>query len=233
MEVESKVESEYKGQRVISVVLLQYCSICYNSIKRNEVERMKVRNGEYMIKEFETLREEIKHKIELGNTIWMFGITTITTLLFVAIELGKRELLLLPYCIIIPIQLRIAYYSSAMLRLSTYIAVFLESEIEELNWETRINDYFIERKSNLFDKAIEKQRFFDIGALGFICSSLYLIKYCSSIDNNIGFWNLVINIAPAIILLGITVLILLRKGAYPNSRSDWMKEWKKIKDKES
>ena len=103
-------------------------------INVNEVDKS-ANNPDNIIKEYEELRNEIKQKVELHNSLITFMITTVIAILAFAVEGDSTILYLLPFGIIIPISMRVTYYRTAMLKLSAYIIVFLESEIEELNWD--------------------------------------------------------------------------------------------------
>lgn len=92
---------------------------------------------ENIIREYETLREEIKQKIELHNSLITFMITTVVAILAFALESNNTLLYLLPFCVIISISMRIAYYMEAIVKLSAYIIIYIEDKIEGLNWETR------------------------------------------------------------------------------------------------
>ena len=76
------------------------------------------------IKEYDNLRNEINQKIELHNTLLTFTITTTVAVLTFALSQNKTILYLIPFCILIPMSMRIAYYRSAMSKLSAYMIVF-------------------------------------------------------------------------------------------------------------
>lgn len=90
-----------------------------------------------LIIEYEELRNEINQKVELHNSLVTFMITTVVAILAFALESENSLLYILPFGIIIPISMRVTYYRTVMTKLSSYISVYLESDIEELNWETR------------------------------------------------------------------------------------------------
>lgn len=79
---------------------------------------------ENMIKEYDILRNEINQKIELHNTLLTFTITTTVAVLALALAQKSSILYLIPFCILIPMSMRIAYYRTAMAKLSAYMIVF-------------------------------------------------------------------------------------------------------------
>lgn len=90
--------------------------------------------------EYNLLRTEINQKIELHNTLLTFTLTTVVAILTFILAQDQPFnplLFLLPFCILIPMSMRIAYYRSAMARLSAYMIVFLEPCMPGINWETR------------------------------------------------------------------------------------------------
>ena len=46
-------------------------------------------------------------------------------------------LFFVPFCIIIPMSIRMRYYRGGMTKLSSYIVVFLEKNSDVFYWETR------------------------------------------------------------------------------------------------
>lgn len=88
---------------------------------------------EILLKEYECLKSEIQQKIELHNSLTMFMITTVIAILAFALESDNSLLYLLTFGIIIPVSMRIAYYITAMVKLSAYISVFIEKSRDEQN----------------------------------------------------------------------------------------------------
>lgn len=62
-----------------------------------------------MIKEYESLRNEILQKIQLTNTLLNFAVTTAVAILAFAVESKNKNafLFLVPFCVLIPISVRI------------------------------------------------------------------------------------------------------------------------------
>ena len=93
-----------------------------------------------ILKEFDYLKNEINQKIILHNNLLTFTITTVVAILSFALGAKNKvnpHLFLMPFCILIPMSVRISYYRFAMAKLSAYIIVFLEEQIPEIKWETR------------------------------------------------------------------------------------------------
>ena len=80
--------------------------------------------NENLVKEYDNLRNEINQKIELHNTLLTFTITTTVAVLSLAVSQNSTILYLIPFCILIPMSMRIAYYRAAMSKLSAYMIVF-------------------------------------------------------------------------------------------------------------
>lgn len=92
-------------------------------------------DNENKVKEYDMIRAEIMQKIELHNNLSTFTITTSVAVLSFAFSQNNAFLYLIPFCIIIPMSLRISYYLSALTKLSSYMIVFLENN-GVYNWET-------------------------------------------------------------------------------------------------
>jgi hypothetical protein len=91
------------------------------------------------LKEYDNLRNEINKKIELTNTLITFTIVTVDGELAFAMSSSNKMILLylIPFFIIIPLSMRIAYYRTSIAKISAYMIVFLEESDDELKWETR------------------------------------------------------------------------------------------------
>lgn len=81
-----------------------------------------------ILKEYEMLRSEIEQKISLHNTLLTFIITSTVAVITIAISEGITILYLFPFCIIIPMMMRIAYYRKVIVKLSAYMIVFFWSQ---------------------------------------------------------------------------------------------------------
>lgn len=137
-----------------------------------------------VIKEYEDIREEIKQKIELHNSLIMFMITTVVAVLAFAVQGNNSILYLLPFGIIIPTSMRITYYRTAMSKLSAYIIVYIENKIKGINWETCNNELINSVHNNIYDNFTISQ-YYECMILSFICYSLYLSDYCKGKEINL------------------------------------------------
>ena len=136
---------------------------------------------ELLMKEYQNLRDEITQEIGLHNTLLTFTITTtIAVLSFVFVQDTILPFLfLLPFCIIIPMSMRIAYYRTNMAKISAYLIVFIESEVPEINWETRNNSAIqnIIKKDGSTPKKYTFLRSFECLLLCIICYVLFVVFY--------------------------------------------------------
>lgn len=84
-----------------------------------------MKSRENIILEYTNIKEEIQNKIELHNNLITFTITTTVALLAFAFSKENPFLFLVPFCILIPMSSRIAYYRLAFSKLSAYLIVFI------------------------------------------------------------------------------------------------------------
>lgn len=181
-----------------------------------------------MGEEYNTLREEMLQKIELHNKLIMFSITTTVAILAYAFSQDNCYLFLLPFCIIIPISLRIIYYRRAMVKITSYIIVFLEKNNKDLNWETRnhiVNDPSDKTPS---EKLIRININYDCFILSCACYALYLINYLQC--KTINFTDFLIKIIMPLLLVIIEFFISKKGNNLYKVKQYWIDEWKKIKD---
>ena len=161
-----------------------------------------------MNEEYNTLRAEVLQKIELHNKLIMFAITTTVAILAFAFSQNNAYLFLLPFCVIIPVSLRVIYYRSAMVKISAYIAVFIEPKNKNYNWETRNHKLNISINNNI-TKALRSNINYDCLILSISCYILFVVRFLNMTSKiNFDFWIAVIS--P--ILLVIIELILSIKG---------------------
>lgn len=202
---------------------------------------------ENRIKEYEILRNEIDQKIELHNTLLTFTITTVVAVLsFVLLQEQPYSafLFLIPFCILIPMSMRIAYYRSAMAKLSAYMIVFLEKEIPGIQWET-LNQEVVSAVINNKNKDMadrEKKRpfvegtkahrlllgrYYECLVLGILCYTLFAIHYYR--DNE--FCTLTLfNLGWPVFLIVLEIFITVAMDSVDRSKAFWVKQWKALKE---
>lgn len=181
---------------------------------------------EKIIKEYEDLRDEIKQKIELHNSLITFMITTVIAILAFAVE-GKNTLLyLLPFGIIIPISMRVTYYRTAMIKLAAYIIVYLETEIKELNWETR-NFKLINKDKNKFFDIATISHYYEGMILSIVCYGLYVRDYIS--DKIMNFQTILFSIIPFFLVVW-EIIITIRIALFNKEKEEYIKKWENFKN---
>ncbi len=181
---------------------------------------------EIIIKEYEDLRGEIKQKIELHNSLSTFMITTVVAILAFALESDNSLLYLLPFAIIIPISMRIAYFRIALLRLSGYIIVYIENRINGLNWETR-NSEFVNTNYNSIYNNLTISHYYEGAILGIVCYILFFFDYIQC--NIINFKTVVFLVIPLFLVLW-EFIITKRIMSFNKERNEWINKWKDFKN---
>lgn len=181
---------------------------------------------ENIVREYEDLRNEIKQKIELHNSLITFMITTVVAVLAFALERENTLLYLLPFGVIIPISMRITYYREAMVKLSAYIIIYIENEIEGLNWETRNTQLINVDKNSLFDK-FTISHYYEGIILSIVCYILYFIDYIK--DNVISVRMIIYLVLPFLLVIWEAV-ITKRIITFNKQKNEWIKKWKDFRD---
>lgn len=183
------------------------------------------------IKEYDILRNEIIQKIELHNTLLTFTITTTVAVLALALAQKSSILYLIPYCILIPMSMRIAYYRTAMSKLSAYMIVFLEKNIDGIKWETR-NARLISIESRRRIKGLRNftmLRYYECLILAIACYVLYFWDYIK--DKTIS-PLVVINALWPMLFVVLELLITKHINSIDNKKDYWIQRWTKILDEE-
>lgn len=182
-----------------------------------------------MNEEYNTLRAEVLQKIELHNKLIMFAITTTVAILAFAFSQNNAYLFLLPFCVIIPVSLRVIYYRSAMVKISAYIAAFIEPKNKNYNWETRNHKLNISINNNI-TKALRSNINYDCLILSISCYILFVVRFLNMTSKiNFDFWIAVIS---PILLVIIELILSIKGNILYKTKQYWIDKWKIMHDKE-
>lgn len=182
-----------------------------------------------MNEEYNTLRAEVLQKIELHNKLIMFAITTTVAILAFAFSQNNAYLFLLPFCVIIPVSLRVIYYRSAMVKISAYIAAFIEPKNKNYNWETRNHKLNISINNNI-TKALRSNINYDCLILSISCYILFVVRFLNMTSKiNFDFWIAVIS---PILLVIIELILSIKGNKLYKTKQYWIDKWKIMHDKE-
>ncbi|HIU49733.1 MAG TPA: hypothetical protein IAD22_01800 [Candidatus Limousia pullorum] len=195
---------------------------------------------EQQINEYANLRGEISQRMTRNNNLITFTITTTVAILSFAIKENLTILFLLPFCIIIPMSMRIAYSRSSLSKISSYMIVFLEEDLDGMQWETRNillfeNKRKEKHKHKLIDKCtsfiskITILRYYDCLILSISCYFLYVYDYLK--DKEISA-NIFIPILIPLPLVLWEILIAKRMNTMEKEKLHWIDTWNTIKKQE-
>lgn len=187
--------------------------------------------NENLVKEYDNLRNEINQKIELHNTLLTFTITTTVAVLSLALSQNSTILYLIPFCILIPMSMRIAYYRAAMSKLSAYMIVFLEKNIDGMKWETRnVEILEIDAKSGMKRAGrFAALRYYECLILTVICYILYLLDYLK--DKEISSM-VVVNMLWPLLLVGWEFWVTKCINSLDEEKQYWVEQWNKLCNRE-
>lgn len=96
------------------------------------------RDHSYQLEEYKLLREEILFFMQKDTALFSSLLTSVTAILFFALEWKIPEGCILTFLIIIPIGSKFVYHQKEMAKISAYIAHFLEINID-IKWETFVS----------------------------------------------------------------------------------------------
>ena len=182
---------------------------------------------ESKVEEYKMLREEIQNCVERDNSLATFMVTAVSTILTFAISANLQVpfLFLISFCIIIPFTGRISHYKTNVARISAYLIVFLESEMD-VKYETR-NSIVKSAKSKISKLLVAMRNYVGL-LLGILSYAIYLVEY----NNKIGFsnwWDWVFAILPIFFL--ILIFFMDKKiDNVPQEKAKWIENWKQLKE---
>ena len=138
---------------------------------------------EILIAEYKSLRDEIKTNSQMTGQVFTFAITVSAALLGYGLDKGYWGIFLSPFVVLIPSLYFISSQLESTTRIAAYIQNYIESKIDELNWET---DFLTLRKNKL----LPSKRKYTLsiaglyGGIGFVSILLsWLFLKCYSVKN--------------------------------------------------
>lgn len=178
------------------------------------------------LEEYKMLRDEMQNCIERDNTLTTFMVTAVATILTFAISANLQVpfLFLISFCIIIPFTARIAHYKGNVARISAYIIVFLETEMN-IKYETR--NILAKPEKTKKSKLLISMRNYIGFWLGLISYAVYVAEYINNIGIQ-GFWNIVFCIIPVVLLI-LTIFLDKKIDSLPKERKRWIETWENLK----
>ena len=173
--------------------------------------------------EYRMIRAEIVNCISLQNSLSTFMITAVTALLALAFTQMNPWLFLLPYVVILPIGCGIFHYRGNVLKLASYLIVFLEPNIKGMNWETRHAEYI---KGKDVDKYYVFRNYLSV-FLSIIVYLLFLNSYLPTVSR-MGVMSVIIALFPLLPTGHMIFLVLLTAKTLTN-RSNCIEQWESVK----
>lgn len=116
-------------------------SVHNTNFKENECETLNLESRIHLIQEakleeYKTLRQEILDMEKIQHEITLFIFTGVSAIYALAFNSNELYLLFISYIILIPLRCRHIFYHEMVTKAATYIQIFIEKDIEGLNWET-------------------------------------------------------------------------------------------------
>lgn len=169
--------------------------------------------------EYNTLRTEILHKIELHNHLITITFTAVIAILAFAANTDDPFLFIIPLAVIIPLSMRISYYRSAISKLSAYIIVYLENHINGLNWESRNSKIVEFAKGNNHIRLVRHECLI----LSIICYGCYLYCLCHHWSDS--YYKNIFAVLWPICLVILETLISFDVKVITKERKSWINIW--------
>ena len=180
-----------------------------------------------MENEYKSLRDEIAQYRLINSNIYLANITITAVLLGYAIKDNPVWYMFLsPFFIIIPSIILIATNTSLTARIGTYILVFIESNLETLNWETNLQ---ILRGKDLMKS--KKSSFASSIFLLFILLSGFCLSLCCLYLITKNDINTISISSISIVLISLILAFLqLRKVSKREYIDDYIESWTEVKN---
>mgnify|MGYP000038404688 len=116
-----------------------------------------------------------------------------------------------------------------MVKISAYIAVFIEPKNKNYNWETRNHKLNISINNNI-TKALRSNINYDCLILSISCYILFVVRFLNMTSKiNFDFWIAVIS---PILLVIIELILSIKGNKLYKTKQYWIDKWKIMHDKE-
>lgn len=179
------------------------------------------------LEEYKMLRDEMQNCIERDNTLATFMVTAVATILTFAVTANLQVpfLFLISFCIIIPFTARLVHYKKNVARISTYVIVFLEKDMN-IKYETR--NVLVKPVDAKPSKILISMRNYIGFWLGLISYIIYIVEYNNKVNFPIEL-DILFLVAP-IILVIITFFMDKKIDSFSKEKSKWLENWTKLKE---
>ncbi|WP_172135177.1 hypothetical protein [Adlercreutzia sp. ZJ473] len=182
-----------------------------------------------LLAEYGSLREEALQKVQLHNTILMFAVTSNIAVFALAFTTKVPEMFLLPLVVVVPATWKAVYYKMGMIKLGTYVSVFIEPGDPDLGWETRaggLSIYGVGARWAPLCAGFGK--YLDLPMVGVSSIVLYVWGLGGS-------WSAasVAFLVAAALLLVMLLLGILAMHEVGRSRESWRRSWQDVREGEA
>lgn len=185
------------------------------------------------MEEYKMLREEIM--FNLNKLHWYISIvSTVSIALFAYIIKNPNDIILLSLFLatLVILEGRIHSVTESNIRISTYMEVFLEPNLENIKWET-YSHYKINKKNSHLIPLVKNHSINFITEINTVCLLIGIIAFVFNviiIYRSLNTNNIIFSILNLlfIIILGYMAVINGRGYLY---RDDYIKHWEQLKEK--
>lgn len=180
------------------------------------------------MEEYKMLREEIM--FDTNKMHWYIsGISAIGIALFTYIVTNPSNIVLLSLflAVLVIVEGRIFSLTKSMIIISTYMEVFLEPNLEEINWETMLhcNDFKLE-KSRPFTDFIS-----NTNSVCFLIGAIVIIFNSIIIWENITLINVIFSLVNLLLVIFLAYMAFINRKGYQD-REKYKNSWDNVKQKQ-
>ena len=171
--------------------------------------------------EYSQLYGEIGRNSQISQNVFVANVAVTAALIGYGLDAEQGPIFLAPFAIIIPSLFFLSSQLESTTRIAAYISVFLESDNDDLNWESR---WFLLRKQNL----LPSRRKYTLsisglyGLLSFVCVLLSL-QYWSY-----DWWFFAAVVIPILFFIAAGVFSLVRAFSLENCEA-YMNAWQNLR----
>lgn len=183
---------------------------------------MSAKDTDDIIAEYNQLYAEIGRNSQITQYVFIANVTVIGILIGYGLNTKLGSIFLSPFAIIIPSLFFISSQLESTTRIASYIKVFLESDLEILNWETR----WMKLRTQGLAPHRRKYTLSVSGLYGMLSISCVLLAFMYWEH---GFWIFVAVAIPiaALVYLGISSLVRAFSTKFCER---YEKSWEKLKE---
>lgn len=182
--------------------------------------------------EYLMLRDEITWRQKVIDTLGTFTYTVFISILGIAFSTNNIEMFLLPFVVILPISLKVAYHKYSISYISVYLKLFLENINDEnsFKWEHFHAMYYQKNPRGMKEKAFFYGSSVEYIIMCFLTTIFFWAKYFMQDEKNFTIFQIVIFLFVQFFVIFLVAYITIGYTVMEKKKPTIIPNWEKVKE---